>query len=354
MAKRKRLTPPLGDFLGAGAPEVKSALSPPPIAQVAGEAAASAALREVSTELAQAREQGRLVQRIALDHIEQGWLVRDRLDAESGDDAEMEALVESLRRHGQRTPIEVAEIEAGRFGLISGWRRLTALRRLHAETGEERFGAALAFLRRPEAAEDAYVAMVEENEIRLGLSYFERARIVARAVEAGVFPTEKVALNKLFGTVSRAKRCKIGSFLRVYRALGEALSFPEALAERSGLALARALEADAEFAPRLRARLQAARPQTAEAEQALLRTELDSGKTATKPGFSDESDPPAPASPQTAPHMPPVAAAPSTRREIRPGLFIERREGRAVLSGPGLGPGLLDRLENWLRREGEG
>ena len=52
------------------------------------------------------------------------------------------------------------------YGLISGWRRLTALQALHAETGEARFATVQALVRRPETAADAYVTMVEENEIR--------------------------------------------------------------------------------------------------------------------------------------------------------------------------------------------
>ena len=50
--------------------------------------------------------------------------------------------------------------------------------------------------------------MVEENEIRVGLSYYERARIVAKAVAQGVFETEKQALQRLFHTASRPKRSK--------------------------------------------------------------------------------------------------------------------------------------------------
>ena len=192
MAKRKRLTvPAFGGFAAPPPPEAKPALgpglAPAPISRVTGEAAATAALREVAEELTSARTEGRLVLRIDLDRIEEGWLVRDRLgiDAE-----ELDSLMTSLAAHGQRSPIEVAEMGEGRFGLISGWRRVTALRRLRDRTGEDRFASVLAILRRPDTAAEAYVAMVEENEIRLGLSYFERARIAAKAVEAGVFPTE--------------------------------------------------------------------------------------------------------------------------------------------------------------------
>lgn len=345
MAKRKRLTvPAFGGFAAPPAPETKPALgpglAPAPISRVTGEAAATAALREVAEELTSARTEGRLVLRIDLDRIEEGWLVRDRLgiDAE-----ELDSLMTSLAAHGQRSPIEVAEMGEGRFGLISGWRRVTALRRLRDRTGEDRFASVLAILRRPDTAAEAYVAMVEENEIRLGLSYFERARIAAKAVEAGVFPTEKLALQKLYAAASRAKRSKIGSFLGIFHALGGALAFPSALPERLGLTLARALEDDPDLAGRLRAELAAVAPATAEAEQALIAaavTEAPGGEVPEPP-----AEPPAPpADPKPAKPRPPSDAA-----EIRPGLFLKgTKPGEVVLYGPAVDAGFRDRLRDWL------
>ena len=128
-------------------------------------------------------ESGRLVLDVGLDAIAPDHLVRDRLPAE---DADMEALRESIRAHGQRTPVEVTPLQGALpYGLISGWRRLAALRALHAETGDPRFATVQALVRRPETAAAAYVSMVEENEIRLGLSQYERARVAAIAAERG-------------------------------------------------------------------------------------------------------------------------------------------------------------------------
>ena len=111
MAKRKRLTvPAFGGFAAPPPPEAKPALgpglAPAPISRVTGEAAATAALREVAEELTSARTEGRLVLRIDLDRIEEGWLVRDRLgiDAE-----ELDSLMTSLAAHGQ--------LERGQRGL---------------------------------------------------------------------------------------------------------------------------------------------------------------------------------------------------------------------------------------------
>ncbi|ULB12018.1 ParB N-terminal domain-containing protein (plasmid) [Cereibacter azotoformans] len=348
MAKRKRLTvPPLGGSAPTAAPETKSmigpGLAPAPISRVTGEAAATAALREVAEELTSARSEGRLMLRLELDRIEEGWLVRDRLGIET---EELASLMTSLATHGQRSPIEVADMGEGRFGLISGWRRVTALRRLLAETGEARFATVLAILRRPDTAAAAYVAMVEENEIRLGLSYFERARIAAKAVDAGVFATEKLALQQLYASASRAKRSKIGSFLGIYHVLDGALRFPSALPERLGLALARRLEEEAGFAARLVAALAAGAPDTAEAELQLIADQVAAEPATETPEAeagqgADRPVPDAARAPR------PRSAAPAS--EVRPGLFLKgAARGELVLYGPAVDEAFCERLRDWL------
>lgn len=289
----------------------------PPVARVAAEAAAEAALREVSAELAALRAEGRMVLRLPLAAVEDGWLIRDRLAA---DPDELAALTDSLRSHGQRTPIEVAELAPGRYGLISGWRRMVALRALAAE--DARFASVLALVRAPETSAEAYVAMVEENEIRAGLSYWERARVVVRAVAGGVFGSEKIALQRLFASASRAKRSKIGSFLAVVQALEGHLRFPAALPERLGLRLAAALGADAGLAPRLAQALAAAEPADAAAEQAVLSGVL-SGRTTPPP----------------------------RRAALAPGLWAEGGAGRLVLGGPALDEARIARLQDWLAED---
>ncbi len=180
----------------------------------------------------------------------------------------------SLRAHGQRSPIEVTPLAVGAdgaalpYGLISGWRRLVALKALHAETGEARFATVQALVRRPETAADAYVTMVEENEIRVGLSHYERARVAARATERGVFESEKAALLALFATASRAKRSRIRAFLEIYHALDGALRFPAQLPERLGLQLVELVRAGGR--ERIAAAIARADPATPEAELAAL------------------------------------------------------------------------------------
>lgn len=334
MAKRRRLTPANPDFLGT-APETKS-MAPlggmrAPIADVASEASATAALEELSREMQDARDAGRMITALPLSQIRLDHLVRDRI---ANQDADMEALLTSLRARGQQTPVEVVALEDGSYGLISGWRRCTALAQLHSEGVGD--GTVLAIKRRPDDASDAYLAMVEENEIRVGLSYFERARIAAKAVEQGVYETEKQALLSLFGSASRAKRSKIRSFLSLVASLDGVLRFPQSIGERLGLQLSAALEKDAGFAARVVKALEAARPATAEAELKVLadvmgrKTGSDKGGQTAKPdpksGFSD--------------------------RDLRPGLSVRvhKSDGRVELSGPALTPDLRARLLLWLER----
>lgn len=352
MAKRKRLSLPGEGEEGAlsplhpepyadgpltRAPETKAmypfGVAPAPISREAADAAAMAALRELAEEVSNARAEGRFVQALPLDQVDAGWLVRDRVsvDAEA-----LASLTESLRAHGQRMAIEVVDHggaggagTAPRYGLISGWRRLSALRALHAETGEARFGTVLAVLRRPETAGDAYVAMVEENEIRAGLSYYERARIAAKAVEAGVFPTPKLALQRLYASASRARRSKIGSFLSLYSALGDSLRFPEAIPERLGLALAMRLEAEPAFAAKLAVDLTQAAPADPVAEMGALNAAL-------RPVAKGQG-------------AQPVA---KNSHQMAKSVTLSFKPGEIRLTGPGVDAGLKARLQDWLSGQG--
>lgn len=255
-----------GDFLETKAFTRLSPTPVAPIAQQAGDAAGAAALAEMAETLRRARDTGRIVLDLPLDAIAPDHLARDRIPVE---DEEMAALRASLRAHGQRAPVEVTPLAGALpYGLISGWRRLAALRTLHAETGEPRFATVQALIRRPQTAQDAYVAMVEENEIRVGLSHYERARVVARATARGVFDSEKRALLALFSTASRAKRSRIRAFLEIYHALDGVLRHPAHLPERLGLRLVEMVRAgEAELIAQAIARDE---PRTPEAELSTL------------------------------------------------------------------------------------
>jgi ParB family transcriptional regulator, chromosome partitioning protein len=306
--------------------EVKAFAGSAPIARVAAEAAGAAALEEVAETLRRARESGRLVLDLPLDAIAADHLTRDRLPAE---DEEAAALRESIRLHGQRTPIEVTPLTGALpYGLISGWRRLAALRALQAETREPRFATIQALVRRPETVADAYVAMVEENEIRVGLSQYERARVAALATARGVFETEKAALLALFATASRAKRSRIRAFLEIHHALDSVLRFPAHLPERLGLQLVEALRAGQGAAiVEMLAKADAATP---EAEMEVLAQALAARPKRTAP-------------PSPAPE------------EIRPGVKLqESLHGRTLtlkLTGEGVTPALAARIRAMLAKQ---
>lgn len=329
---RRRLTPPMQDVpraepiaepaLGLGLLETKG-FGTAPIARVAAEAASAAALEEMAESLRRARDEGRMVLELPLDAIAPDHLTRDRLPAE---DEEAASLRESLRAHGQRTPIEVTPLAGALpYGLISGWRRLAALKALHAETGEARFATVRALLRQPESAAQAYVAMVEENEIRVGLSQYERARVAALATRRGVFESEKQALLALFGTASRAKRSRIRAFLEIFHALDGALRFPAHLPERLGLKLVERLRAG-EGALIAQAMAREA-PPTPEAELAALTALL----APPKPGRE-----------------------PQAAEQILPGVTLqERLRGRTLtfrLAGKGVTPELATEIRAALAR----
>ena len=80
---RKRLSPPQDTYLAPletkGLSSPFASRPPAPIAQIAGDSAVVAALREVTDELQAARAEGRLVQRLPLATIEADHLVRLQL-----------------------------------------------------------------------------------------------------------------------------------------------------------------------------------------------------------------------------------------------------------------------------------
>jgi len=332
MAKRKRLSPTphpapaqAADTSPLPGPVAWSGGRRPPIADVAGDAASHAALNQLSTELKNAHDEGRMVLSLALDRIAPEHLVRDRMAMDSDD---MEVLKSSLRSRGQQTPVEVVDLEDGKYGLISGWRRLSALQALLEETGDTaRFGTVKALVRKPDNAADAYRAMVEENEIRSDLSFYERAHIVVKAVEQGVYADTKLAVQGLFGAARPAKRSKILSFVAVVDALGAMLRFPEAIPEKLGLAMAQRLGADRTFPARLQDRLNDAAPRDASEERRVLEAALQ-------------------------PSGDPVAQGRHDAEEVRPGLFLQgrhgRKAGRIVLSGAQVTPALEAELRSWL------
>lgn len=325
MAKRKRLGPAalVGQGESSSRRPMSEPVSAPPIAQVAGAVASNAAAQELADALTSARAEGRLAQDIGLDEIDETHLTRDRIAVAAADMAALEASIET---RGQQMPLEVVDLGAEarpRYGLISGWRRLAALRALQSRTGEARFATARAVLRRPETAAEAYLAMVEENELRVGLSYYERAQVAARSTDMGVFESSATATRALFPTASKAKRSKINAFIRIFRVLDPVLSFPEAIGERLGLQLSKAL--DAGQGAKIYKVLEAGSAADAEAELALVARALAQPKG------------------QTAAQTPPKQAF-----QFNGDIALVQTGKGLVLRGGGVDGALLRDLRGWL------
>lgn len=239
-----------------------------------------------------ARDEGRVLVRLALDQIATDALPRDRLDLDSvaaGD--EMDELKASLQERGQREPIEVFLSNDGTFQLKAGWRRLMALRQLLSETSDPRFSLILA--RVTIAGQDRaelYIDMVEENVIRQDLSFAEMAQIalqLAHDPQAGVEGSDE-AVSRLFRSLHKVKRAYIRSFVGLLECLGDAIKFPKAIPRDLGVDVARRLQSTGEEAVvDLRNRL--ARVSTAEEQCAMLRSFLSAPEDAGRRQVSSPS-----------------------------------------------------------------
>lgn len=322
MAKRKRLSA-LG-IISETPSEPATSQPVPPVARVAAEASTQAALDALADEMRNARETGRMLLDLPLDAVDMGHLHRDRMQMDAED---MAALQASIAARGQQTPIEVVAGDDGSYGLISGARRLTALRALREQTGDEaRFGTIKAMLRPFDSAPEAYLAMVEENEIRADLSFYERGRLAHEAARIGIFDTPAAAVKELFVHAPAPKRSKILNFVALHEAIGPALHFPQAIPEKLGLALVKAMERDRQLARRLMKALHAAKPGDATEERAILDAALAAPKKATDPSASG-----------------------TVALKIRPGLQVKGGAGKVVLSGTDVTDDLLADLTRWLQ-----
>jgi ParB family chromosome partitioning protein len=287
MARRKRIEAPSAEELARideeGRVARPSGLAP--IAQVAGEAAALGSALDPEAEaerleaatLRRLRREGWEVRAIPMARVRTDGMTRDRMVL---DPDAMEELRSSIRTNGLRMPIEVSQRNRadgeGEYDLISGLRRLTAMRDLEGPAG------AIRALSRPEQAPAARLgAMIEENEVRANLSSYERGRAAALAVQDGLFRDLDEAVNVLFAQASKAKRSKVRSFALLHEELGDLLAFPEALSERQCLRLAAALKAGQ--GSRLRTALGGAPGADAAAEWALLQAAFQPDVTVDRP-----------------------------------------------------------------------
>ena len=172
--------------------------------------------------------------------IDTDALPRDRTTL---DEAALTELETSILLDGLRQPIEVWAFqtprEGHRYGLISGMRRLTAVRGIRKLKPDTRIPA---FIRRPTDIADAMAKMVAENEIRAEISPWEKGRLVVQSVDEDIFETLDAAVNGLYPTLDRQRRSRIRAIAEVVCEIREGtLTHPESLSQQQLIRIAAAI-----------------------------------------------------------------------------------------------------------------
>jgi ParB family chromosome partitioning protein len=171
------------------------------------------------------------LQHIPTHAINADALPRDRSTLGARALAELQG---SIAAHGLRLPVEVFATGSG-FGLLSGYRRLMAFRALEEIHGE-RFATIPAFVRPPEDVASAFARVVEENDIREGLSPWEQGRTLLTAREAGL-ETFDAALIALYPFANRQKHSRLRMLAEVVEAMEGRIAEPETWSENRLLRL---------------------------------------------------------------------------------------------------------------------
>lgn len=234
------------------------------------EAAIRAENDALAHEFVRLKKLGLITEAIPTEEVRVTKLVRDRTQRR---DPEIEDLKASLRAVGLSNPIRVEKLPDGGYELVEGWRRLSAFRALHAETGDARWARIPAsFVPPGETVEGLYRRMVDENLVRKDISWAEMARLARAYVEDGVGGCDDLdqAVNHLFASTNPQKRSYIRRFAYLMSRLEKNLEHPEAIPRALGLALAQRLEQEPEMAARLVQALRAAPNRGAEEEVAIL------------------------------------------------------------------------------------
>ncbi len=201
---------------------------------------------EDAREFRTAKEEGRVLANVALTEISTDALPRDRMDLESiAGSVEMEELKASIRARGQKEPVELFRDDTGALQLKKGWRRLTALRQLFAETGDDAYSIIVARIEGGESGRlDRYIDMVEENVVREDLSFAEMAQValIAAADPSVSEDDPEVLVNRLYASLHKMKRSYVRSFVYLLSELGESLKFPKDVSRNVGSDAARRLQ----------------------------------------------------------------------------------------------------------------
>lgn len=185
---------------------------------------------------------GLITDLIDLDSIDTRKLIRDRAPVA---DFELAELVESIRDIGLSNPIQVEPAGEGRYELIQGWRRLSAYRKLLAETGDtEKWGRIPAGIAaKGDQLDQLYRRMVDENLVRKDISFAEMAQLALHyamdPLTAVNDPDKAVAI--LFKSAGYQKRSYIRNFIPLVERLGEVLMYPQEIPRALGISLAQRL-----------------------------------------------------------------------------------------------------------------
>lgn len=258
MARRRKLEAPSAEDMTRLEQEFRSETpmrnAMAPIAQVAADAAMQSPVVDTGARekiakdavdaeaLREAVGKGLVMVEVPLEHIDLDDMIRDRA---SLDTSELEELKVSIQANSLRLPVELYELRdakgVAKYGVVSGYRRVMAIKALKEQTNEARFSTVKALIKPIGTVPDAFVAMVEENEVRSQLSHFERGRISVISVQNGAFASVEEAVAKLFASASKAKRSKVRSFAQVFEDLGDLLKYADQLTEKQGLRLASVL-----------------------------------------------------------------------------------------------------------------
>ena len=124
---------------------------------------------------------------IPLTKIDPHALRRDRRAINLGAFEELKC---SIRDSGLRCPIEVfphahPTRETVEYGLLSGYRRLSAFLSLYEQWELDRFAAIPAFIRDPQTDHDRFAAMIEENAVRDDVTPWDQGAAAVYAAASG-------------------------------------------------------------------------------------------------------------------------------------------------------------------------
>ncbi len=245
-------------------------------------------------EYRKARDEGRVLVAVGTNEIHTSDLPRDRLDLSAvASSDEMDELKASIQERGQKEPIELYKDSEGRLQLKKGWRRLTALKQLFEETGDERFSRVMARVAESQSDRiDLYIDMVEENVVREDLTFAEMAQVaILAANEADLGAGDADALvGRLYSSLHKMKRSYIRSFVYLLNELEGALPFPKAVSRNLGVEVARKLRASSGSVPGLKDEL--ARASSAAEQNGMLEAfvaRFDADPASDKPREKSES-----------------------------------------------------------------